>query len=235
MQRLDKTLSNAMFGSRKEVVKDIRRGVVSVNGAIVKLPEYKVDPLTDVIIANGVSLVYKEHYHIMLNKPSGVITATEDKHGDKTVLDLIADTYPKEKLFPVGRLDKDTVGFVFLTTDGQLAHRIINGKKDVPKTYYVTIDANIEPSFVSEFKNGIVIDDGYKCKSAELEIIDSRSCNLTIYEGKFHQVKRMFEALDRIVVFLRRIKIGGVFLDDALPLGEYREMSEEELMLIEPS
>lgn len=233
MQRLDKTVSNAMFGSRKEVTVKIRNGEVSVNEIVIKDPSFKVTPQADKIIVNGVTLNYKEHYHIMLNKPIGVITATEDKHGDKTVLDLIDDKYPKDKLFPVGRLDKDTTGFVLLTTDGQLAHRIINGKKDILKVYFVTLDEPIQEAFIESFKNGVVIDDGYKCKSAKLEVIDPLNCYLTISEGKFHQVKRMFESCGRIVVALKRVKIGGVLLDDSLAIGEYRELTQDEILNLE--
>jgi 16S rRNA pseudouridine516 synthase len=233
MQRLDKTLSNAMFGSRKEVTVKIRNGEVSVNEVIIKDPSFKVEPQADKIIVKGVTLNYKEYYHIMLNKPSGVITATEDKRGNKTVLDLIDDKYPKDKLFPVGRLDKDTTGFVLLTTDGQLAHRIMNGKKDILKVYFVTLDEPIKEAFFESFENGVVIDDGYKCKSAKLEVIDPLSCYLTISEGKFHQVKRMFEACGRRVVALKRVKIGGIDLDDTLAIGEYRELTQDEIINLE--
>ena len=233
MERLDKILANAMVGSRKEVVKLIRSGAVTVNEKIITDPATKVNPDDSDIVANGVLVCYREHYHLMMNKPDGYICATEDLR-EKTVLDLLPDDeFPKNKLFPAGRLDKDTEGFVFLTTDGKLAHRVTGPKNHVNKKYFVKVDKPMQPEWVNHFKQGIVIDDGYQCKSAFLEILSENEAHLTIFEGKFHQVKRMFEALGTTVTYLKRVQIGSLVLDDTLQLGEYRELTSDELSLLE--
>lgn len=233
MERLDKILANAMVGSRKEVVKLIRSGGVLVNSSPVTDPAFKVDPQSATISANGTPILYKEHYHIMLHKPQGYICATEDTR-EKTVLDLLPDDrFPKQKLFPAGRLDKDTEGFVFLTTDGKLAHRVTGPKNHVNKKYYVKVDKPLQPQWSREFESGIIIDDGYQCKSAYFEMLSEFTCCLTIFEGKFHQVKRMFEALGCTVTYLKRVQIGSVCLDDTLELGEFRELTPEETALLE--
>ncbi len=233
MERLDKILANAMVGSRKEVVKLIRSGIVTINGTVITDPAFKISPDESNITVNGASIFYKEHYHIMLNKPQGYICATEDLR-EKTVLDLLPnDTFPKHKLFPAGRLDKDTEGFVFLTTNGKLAHRITGPKNHVNKKYYVEVDKPLQAEWAAAFQNGITIDDGYQCKSAFFEKLSETACHLTIFEGKFHQVKRMFEALGCTVTFLKRVQIGSVLLDSSLQNGEFRELSESELALLE--
>ena len=230
-ERLDKILANAMVGSRKEVAKIIRSGRVSVDDMAVTLPDFKVEPKNSKIYINGKPIGYKEHYHIMLNKPKGVITATEDSK-EKTVLDLISDDYPKSRLFPAGRLDKDTVGFVLLTTDGTLGHRVTGPKNHVEKVYYVETDKSLSEELIPKFKDGITLDDGYLCRSARLNIFGKNNCHLTISEGKFHQVKRMFLAFSITVTYLKRVKIGGVTLDDTLLSGEYRELSKKEEVLL---
>lgn len=233
MERLDKILANAMVGSRKEVVKLIRSGLVLCDGIAVTNPAQKINPDLSHLTVNGALVCYREHYHIMLNKPQGYICATEDLR-EKTVLDLLPDDkFPKHKLFPAGRLDKDTEGFVFLTTDGQLAHRVTGPKNHVNKKYYVELDKPHQPDFEKKFRNGITIDDGYLCKPAFFEAITENSCYLTIFEGKFHQVKRMFEALGCTVTFLKRVQIGCVALDESLPSGAFRELTPEEVALLE--
>ncbi|MBE7018691.1 MAG: rRNA pseudouridine synthase [Ruminococcaceae bacterium] len=233
MERLDKILANAMVGSRKEVVKLIRSGAVTVNETVITDPATKVNPDEADIIASGIPVCYREHYHLMMNKPDGYICATEDLR-EKTVLDLLPDDeVPKNKVFPAGRLDKDTEGFVFLTTDGKLAHRVTGPKNHVNKKYFVQIDKPMIPEWIAKFKSGITIDDGYECKSAFLEILSENTCHLTIFEGKFHQVKRMFEALGATVTYLKRVQIGSLLLDDSLKLGEYRELTPAEITLLE--
>ncbi len=233
MERLDKILANAMIGSRKEVTKLIRAGAVTVNKSVVTDPAMKVDPNDSNIAANGVLICYREHFHLMLNKPDGYICATEDMR-EKTVLDLLPDDeFPKNRIFPAGRLDKDTEGFVFLTTDGKLAHRITGPKNHVNKKYYVEVDKPLLSEWTNHFKQGITIDDGYQCKPAFLEILSDFSCYLTIFEGKFHQVKRMFEALGTTVTYLKRVQIGSLLLDENLHLGKYREITHEEITLLE--
>ena len=233
MERLDKILSNAMIGSRKEVVKLIRSGVVTVNETVVTDPAAKVNPDDSNITVSGILVYYREHYHLMMNKPDGYICATEDLR-EKTVLDLLPDDeVPKNKVFPAGRLDKDTEGFVFLTTDGKLAHRVTGPKNHVNKKYFVTVDKPIQSDWIAEFQKGITIDDGYTCKPAFLEILSETTCHLTIFEGKFHQVKRMFEALGTTVTYLKRVQIGSLLLDDSLKLGEYKELTPAEITLLE--
>lgn len=228
IQRLDKFIANTKNISRKDTVKAIKKGTVKVNEKTVTDPSFKIDVTEDIIFYNAQKLIYKEHYHIMLNKPQGYITATEDMK-EKTVLDLIGNEIPKKNLCPAGRLDKDTEGFVFLTTDGKLAHNVTGPKNHVEKKYYVETDGNIEEEFKEIFENGVTLEDGTLCKSANLEIISQKSCYLTITEGKYHQVKRMFNSVDRNVTFLKRMSIGKVELDPTLLLGEYRELTQDEV------
>lgn len=227
-QRLDKFIANSCNISRKDTVKAIKKGKVNVNSKAITDPSFKIDPQNDKVAFENKEIIFKEHYHIMLNKPQGYITATEDIK-DKTVLDLIGDEIPKKSLCPAGRLDKDTEGFVFLTTDGKLAHNVTGPKNHVEKKYYVEIDNTVEENFKEIFEKGAVLEDGTLCKSAKLEILSAKSCYLTITEGKYHQVKRMFESVDRKVTFLKRVSIGGVYLDESLKLGEYRELTQDEV------
>lgn len=227
-QRLDKLIANCSNISRKDTVKLIKKGTVSVNSAVITDPAFKTNPNKDKITLNGKSLEFKEHYHIMLNKPQGYITATEDMK-EKTVLDLIGDEIPKKKLCPAGRLDKDTEGFVFLTTDGKLAHNVTGPKNHVEKKYYVETDGDMEEAFKEVFEKGAVLEDETLCKSAKLEILSQKSAYLTITEGKYHQVKRMFNSVGRNVTFLKRVSIGAVELDPRLSLGEYRELTQNEV------
>lgn len=227
-QRLDKLIANCSNISRKDTVKLIKKGTVSVNSAVITDPAFKTNPNKDKITLNGKSLEFKEHYHIMLNKPQGYITATEDMK-EKTVLDLIGDEIPKKKLCPAGRLDKDTEGFVFLTTDGKLAHNVTGPKNHVKKKYYVETDGDMEEAFKEVFEKGAVLEDETLCKSAKLEILSQKSAYLTITEGKYHQVKRMFNSVGRNVTFLKRVSIGAVELDPRLSLGEYRELTQNEV------
>lgn len=233
MERLDKLLANAMVGSRKEVTKLIRSGFVLCNGSVASDPSEKWNPDTTCITVNGEEVCFREHYHLMLHKPQGCICATEDTR-EQTVLDLLPEgVYPKQKLFPAGRLDKDTEGFVFLTTDGKLAHRITGPKNHINKKYLVRLDSPVREEWKTDFLDGISLEDGYLCKPAFLEPIDERCCYLTLFEGKFHQVKRMFEALGSRVSYLKRVQIGSVLLDETLSLGEFRELTAEELLLLE--
>ena len=233
MERLDKILANAMVGSRKEVVKLIRAGLVLCDGVAITDPAKKINPDVCKLTVNGTPICYREHYHLMMNKPQGYICATEDTR-EQTVLDLLPDDmFPKHKLFPAGRLDKDTEGFVFLTTDGKLAHRVTGPKNHVNKKYYVELDKPLQPDFMEKFRKGITIDDGYQCKPAYFEAIAEKSCYLTIFEGKFHQVKRMFEALGCTVTFLKRVQIGSLSLDETLASGEFRELTPRDVALLE--
>ncbi|WP_102345231.1 pseudouridine synthase [Bacillus sp. Marseille-P3661] len=230
--RIDKLLSNTGFGSRKEVKKLLKTGSVSVNDAVVKDPQTHIDPNADTITVHGEPVEYRgEFIYLMMNKPSGVISATEDDH-EETVIDLLEMEDQIYEPFPVGRLDKDTVGLLLLTNDGQLAHQLLSPKKHVPKTYYAKIKGLVTDSDIESFKQGVTLDDGYLTKPADLVILssgDESEIELTITEGKFHQVKRMFEAVGKKVTFLMRIKMGPLPLDESLSLGEYRDLTEEEI------
>ena len=234
-QRLEKILSNLGYGSRTEIKKYCKYGIVTVNGQVAKNSSMQVDPETDCIIFDGEKVEYREYIYILLNKPAGCISATFDKH-DKTVLDLIDPKYLSFEPFPVGRLDKDTEGLLVITNDGQLSHRVLSPKKHVPKTYYAKVEGAVTKDDVEAFEKGVELDDGYITMSSSLNIIksdDISEIELTIHEGKFHQVKRMFESVGKKVIYLKRISMGGLKLDENLALGEYRELSDEELILLE--
>lgn len=179
--------------------------------------------------------MYRKYVYLLLNKPAGVVSATFDNY-DETVIDLLDPEYQVFEPFPVGRLDKDTVGFLLLTNDGALNHKLIAPKNHVDKVYYAEIDKPVDEKDVESFRKGIVIDDGYKCMPGKLEIIssteDGSEVFVTIQEGKFHQVKRMFEALDKSVVYLKRVKFGPMELDETLEEGEYRELTEDEVEIL---
>ncbi|MGG1575508.1 pseudouridine synthase [Fictibacillus sp. NRS-1165] len=230
--RMDKLLANMGFGSRKEVKLLLKKGVVLVDGVPVKDSKTKVDPETQKVVVHGEEVSYKETIYLMMNKPPGVISATED-HVQETVIDLLEDRDQILSPFPVGRLDKDTEGLLVLTNDGQLSHSLLSPKKHVPKTYFAKINGRVTQEDVEAFKEGVVLDDGYKTKpGAVLSILHSGEISeieLIITEGKFHQVKRMFEAVGKKVTYLKRIKMGGLSLDENLKLGEYRELTKEEL------
>lgn len=233
MMRLDKYLSNMGVGSRSEVKKAITYGKVSVNDQVVKGMNVKIDETKDKIMAYGKVIAYSEHIYIMLNKPAGVVSATEDAK-DPTVIDLI--NHPRKKqLFPVGRLDKDTEGLLLLTDDGQLAHRLLSPKKHVKKVYYAEIDGLITLDHVKQFKSGLPLDD-FTCLPSILNIKAAgqhSEVEVTIMEGKFHQVKRMFEAVATEVIYLKRIQMGGLVLPENLALSQWRELTVKELELLE--
>ena len=235
MERLDKIISNLGYGSRKEIKALVKKGLVKVDGEVVKDNGVLIDPEKSVININGEDLFYREYIYIMMNKPDGVISATYDNR-EETVIDLLEVEHQVFNPFPVGRLDKDTVGLLLLTNDGELNHRLISPKWHVDKVYYAKIDKAVDEKDVEAFKNGITLDDGYKCKEGKLEIINSSNegaeVMVTIQEGKYHQVKRMFEALGKTVVYLKRTEFGGLPLDQELEEGEYRELTEDELALL---
>lgn len=234
-QRIDKILSNLGYGSRSEIKKYCKQGSVVVNGSEVSNPGTQVDTENDEILFNGEEVIYREYIYLMMNKPDGYISATTDKY-DPTVLDLIDLSYLAFEPFPVGRLDKDTEGLLVLTNDGKLSHRVLSPKKHVPKTYYAKIDGVVTEEDVEAFAEGVVLDDGYKTMPSQLNILksdDESEIELTIHEGKFHQVKRMFESVGKKVVYLKRLSMGNLKLDEILELGEYRELTDEEVKMIE--
>ena len=233
--RVDKLLSNVGVASREELKKYCKQGLISVNGKVINNPGVQVDSESDDIRFNGEKIVYREFVYIMLNKPDGYISATFDKY-DPIVLDLIDQSYLVFEPFPVGRLDKDTEGLLVLTNDGQLAHRVLSPKKHVPKTYYAKIQGKVTEEDILAFEKGVILDDGYETMPSQLKVLksdDMSEIELTIHEGKFHQVKRMFESVGKKVVYLKRLSMGKLKLDESLKLGEYRELTEEEVKLIE--
>ena len=231
MIRLDKLLSNMGKGSRSELSKTIKSGSATVNGKVVKDPAFKVDEVNDDVSYLGEKVTFKNCLYVMLNKPQGYVTATEDNY-NKTVLDLIDDPLIKKRVAPAGRLDIDTEGFVFLTDDGDLNHFITGPKCHVRKRYLVHLRDELKPEDAEKLEKGVTLDDGYHTKEAKVIKIDSHKCYMDLYEGKFHQVKRMLEAVGNKVVYLKRIIIGNLELDEALELGEYRELEPYEIELI---
>lgn len=230
MERLDKILSNMGHGSRKEVKEYIKKGRVTVDGVIVKDEAKKTDPVKSVITLDGMKIEYRKHIYLIMNKPAGVISATEDDY-DETVIDLLNSEDRIFSPFPVGRLDKDTVGLLLLTDSGELNHRLISPKWNIKKTYRAFLENNPEENYGEKIREGIILDDGYKCLPGEFETGSDSQNNevfLTIQEGKFHQVKRMFESLGNKVTFLERISFGGIVLPEDLPRGEYRHLTDEE-------
>jgi 16S rRNA pseudouridine516 synthase len=230
-ERLDKILSNLGYGTRKEVKASIKQGQVLVNGELVKDSSMHIDPEVDEIEISGERVLYRKFIYIMMNKPQGVISATEDDY-EETVVDLLEHQFRVFKPAPVGRLDKDTEGLLLLTNDGDLNHRLLSPKKHVPKKYYAKIRGKVVEDDVKKFSDGVVLDDGYKTMPSELTILksdDISEIEVVLYEGKFHQVKRMFEAVGKKVIYLKRIEMGPLKLDESLKAGEYRELTEEEL------
>ena len=231
-QRLDKFLSNQMNISRNDAKELIKKRLVTVNGGTAKLFDMKIDPEKDSVYAEGKEIKYREHIYIMLNKPADVVCATRDKLSE-TVLELIPEELRREGLFPAGRLDKDTVGFVLITDDGGFAHDILSPRKHVDKKYFAVLEKNITEHDIELLKSGITIDKGEKCLPAEAVTAGKQNeIFLTLHEGKYHQVKRMAEALGNKVLYLKRISIGGLALDESLKEGESREITKEELNLL---
>ena len=227
MIRLDKVLSHLGYGSRKEVKEIIRKGYVTVNGEVISKDDTKIGEENAEVLVFDDKIEYDKFIYLMLNKPSGYVSATFDNKLP-TVLDLI-EGYEKRGLFPVGRLDIDTYGLLLITNDGMLAHKMLSPKYHVDKKYYLEFDGDFKEENYKKFEDGIILDDGYKCMSAKFELIDKNKGYITIKEGKFHQVKRMMEALNMTVTFLKRVSFGALKLDDCLKYGEYRKLTEEEI------
>ncbi|MEF9917078.1 MAG: pseudouridine synthase [Lachnospiraceae bacterium] len=230
MIRLDKYLADMGIGTRTEVKKEIRKGTITIDGTVVKIPEVKVEPGKQQIAYQGEEIEYASLEYYMLNKPTGVISASSDRK-QKTVLDLI-DTKKRKDLFPVGRLDKDTEGLLLITNDGDLAHRLLSPKKHVNKVYVAKVCGLVTQHDIDLFKEGIDIGEEQNTKPAILEILEAAEVStiqLTIQEGKFHQVKRMFQAVDKEVLYLKRLSMGSLVLDETLQPGAYRSLSKEEL------
>lgn len=233
-ERLDKVLANMGYGSRKDVKKFIKDGKVKVNNSIICDNEFKVNPYEDKIFFGDEEILYREYIYLMMNKPQGLVSSTDDPR-TRTVIDLLEEEYLIYKPFPVGRLDKDTEGLLMISNDGKLAHELLSPKKGVNKKYYVEVDGYVEDKYIEVFKEGVTLEDGYKTLPADLEIINGNIVSkvyLTIQEGKFHQVKRMFESIGMKVLFLKRISMGPLVLDQSLEPGTYRELTETEISLL---
>lgn len=229
--RLDKYLADMGVGTRTEVRQMIGKGLVCVNGEKAGKAEQKIDSEKDGVSVNGNSLVYEEFEYYMLNKPAGIISASEDKR-EKTVVDLIGEAHRRD-LFPVGRLDRDTEGLLLITNDGALAHQLLSPKKHVDKVYYARIRGRVAEDDVALFAEGIDIGDEKKTLPAKLDILHSAEeseIELTIREGRFHQVKRMFEAVGKEVVYLKRIRMGKLVLDPSLEPGEYKKLDKDAIL-----
>jgi len=234
IQRIDKIISSQMNISRNDARSLIKGGSVSCDGSVVTDSAFKADAEKSEITVNGKPLFYKEHIYIMMNKPEGVVSATNDPK-TKTVIDIVPESMKRKNLFPAGRLDKDTVGFMLITDDGDFAHRILSPSKHVEKTYVAHLRDVLSGEGKEILEKGAVLSDGTECMDARVRIIDDegKKVEITIREGKYHQIKRMFASVGNEVVFLKRIAMGGLPLDDSLLPGECREISAEELEMIE--
>lgn len=226
--RLDKYLGDLGTAPRSECKRIIRSGRVCVDGAAVTAPETKIDPRAAVVTLDGERLVWAAHHYYMMNKPAGVLTATEDRR-QKTVLDLLPEELQRMGLFPVGRLDRDTRGLLLLTDDGDFAHRVISPKFAVEKLYDACVEGTPDESDAEAFAEGLVLGDGTKCRPARLEILGEGRCLVTVTEGKYHQVKRMLASRGKPVTALKRLSVGALHLPETLPEGAFVELNDEDL------
>lgn len=234
MERLDKIIASQGKFSRSEVKKLVKSGRITIDGKLPKSSDIKLSPDECDIRIDGESLNYKKHIYIMLNKPQGVISASNDRE-QQTVIDLVPKELFREGLFPAGRLDGDTTGFVLITDDGDFAHRILSPKNHIMKTYHATLRDELTEDDIIRFKEGLTLGDGTECLEAHVRVLESGDINLAeikICEGKYHQVKRMFASIGNKVLELRRVKMGGLDLDESLREGECREITEKELKMI---
>ena len=228
MERLDKIIANMGRATRREVKEMVRQGRVSVDGIVVSVAEMKIDPAAAEIQIDGMVLRYENFTYLLLHKPAGVVSATEDTR-ERTVLDLLPAELRKRDLAPVGRLDKDTEGLLLLTNDGELNHRLTGPRYHVEKTYYAEVDGCLEPADVTRFASGIALSD-FTCLPAKLEILTERSCRVTVQEGKFHQVKRMLGFCGKPVIYLKRLSMGPLKLEETLPVGAFRPLTPQEVV-----
>lgn len=231
LKRIDRILSEQTNYSRKEIKKLVSKGVISVNGCVVRKSDEKYDEDNISIKINGEDIKINKHFYLLLNKPKGYVSTTVSD-SDKTVIDLVPDKYKTRTLFPAGRLDKDTTGLMLITDDGVFAHNILSPKKHIKKIYEVVIDKDVSDEMINGFKEGVKLNDG-ECKSALLEKIDTNKCLVTLTEGRYHQIKRMFGCYKAKVLELKRICMGELYLPTNLAVGEVREVSDEELIKIQ--
>lgn len=227
MMRLDKLLGHCGWGTRRQLKELCKNGNVLVNGSACRDSSVKVDPAADVISVDGEQVLYEQYSYLMLHKPAGVLSATEDRHS-QTVLDLLPRTYQGAGLFPVGRLDKDTTGLLLLTNDGKWSHRITSPKKHIDKVYEATVDGIIPEDMEEQFQAGIMLADGLQCLPAQAVQTGANTVEITVQEGKYHQVKRMCAAVGLTVTALHRRSIGSLQLDSCLQPGSFRTLTEKE-------
>lgn len=228
MIRLDKFLCEMEIGTRSQVKDMVKKGMVSVDGEVIKKADFKFDETAAKVCVNGKELSYQKFYYYMLNKPQGVVSVTADNH-DRTVLDLLKEA-PGKDLFPVGRLDKDTEGLLLITNDGELSHNLLSPKKHVEKTYLVETKESVTDDMIQKLEQGVNIGEEKLTLPAKVNQLEDRRIELTITEGKFHQVKRMLKSVDNEVVSLKRLSMGSLVLDEKLSLGEYRCLTEAEIL-----
>lgn len=232
--RLDRILAHMGFGTRAEVKKIIRQKRVAIDGKITNVINTQVIVDEQKITVDGIAVEYQEFFYFIMNKPQGVISATKDNM-HKTVIDLLSLEDQKKDVFPVGRLDIDTEGLLLLTNDGQLTHKLLSPKKHVPKIYYAKVEGEVTKEDVKILAEGVTLSDGYVCMPAYLHIVNAGEISeieLTINEGKFHQVKRMMQAVGKEVVYLQRVGMGALKLPEDLELGAYKKATKEEINLI---
>lgn len=231
LKRIDRILSEQTNYSRKEIKRLVSKGLVLVNGCVVRKSDEKYADDNISIKINGEDIRVSKHFYLLLNKPKGYVSTTvSDK--DKTVIDLVPDKYKTRTLFPAGRLDKDTTGLMLITDDGVFAHNILSPKKHIKKVYEVVIDKDVSDEMVYGFRDGVKLNDG-ECKSALLEKVDTNKCLVTLTEGRYHQIKRMFGCYKAKVIELKRICMGELYLPSDLAVGKVREVSDEELLKIQ--
>lgn len=228
LMRLDKFISDCGAASRREIKQMIKAGRVTLNGETAAAPETKLDPESAVVTIDGTALKYEKYHYFMLNKPAGVLSATDDGK-QKTVIDLLLPEHRRLGLFPVGRLDKDTTGLLLITDDGDFAHRVISPKSKIMKVYHAHTQSPVNTDDISAFVQGVTLADGTKCLPAGLSLCADGSCLVTVMEGKYHQVKRMLASRGKPVMALKRLKIGSLELDESLEPGDYRPLTADEL------
>ncbi|CCY79369.1 pseudouridine synthase [Mycoplasma sp. CAG:877] len=231
LKRIDRILSEQTNYSRKEIKRLVSKGLVLVNGCVVRKSDEKYDDDNISIKINGKDIRVSKHFYLLLNKPKGYVSTTVSD-SDKTVIALVPDKYKTRTLFPAGRLDKDTTGLMLITDDGVFAHNILSPKKHIKKVYEVVIDKDVSDEMVYGFRDGVKLNDG-ECKSALLEKVDTNKCLVTLTEGRYHQIKRMFGCYKAKVLELKRICMGELYLPSDLGVGEVREASDEELLKIQ--
>lgn len=231
--RIDKFLGITGQATRSEAKKLIRSGAVTVNGVAVRSADAKLDPDSDRVCFCGKEVIYRKFTYILMNKPQGVVSATEDGR-DRTVIDLLPDDIRKTDLFPCGRLDKNTLGLMLITDNGELSHRLLAPKSHVEKKYYFRSKFPLTEEESTRFERGLVLEDGYETKPAKIELLEDRDEGvITLVEGKYHQIKRMLEALNNKITYLERISFGPLTLDSSLERGEWRYLSDEEIAALE--